>query len=146
MNLRSDNSKRTQQIAAQIAENLHGDEVIELIGDVGSGKTTFVAGLVKSLGIDAHVSSPTFTIENVYSGRHIIYHLDFYRLDEAGILAYDLADKIGKGIIVIEWSGIVKNLLPKDKVVINFTVLSDGNRSINIELRDSVKYVVENIK
>jgi len=139
----SESPDQTLKIAARIAKKLHGDEIIELVGDVGSGKTTFVGGLVGALDIDEHVTSPTFTIENEYSGKFTVYHLDFYRMDEAGIMAFDLADKIGKGIIIIEWSEVVKNVLPKNRITINFEVTPEDYRSIIVKVPDSSDFALE---
>ena len=90
--------------------------VIELIGDVGTGKTTFVRGLAKSLGIKGPITSPSFTISKSYTGqKKNLIHYDFYRLEDPGIMVEDLEENIkNKGnIVVIEWSDTVKDILPK---------------------------------
>jgi len=143
--LRTQNLEQTIEIAKKFASKLRGTEVIELLGDVGSGKTTFVGGMLQSLGSKDQVSSPTFTIENEYQARFTIYHLDFYRLDKAGILAFDLKDKIGKGLVIIEWSGIVKNLLPGKTITISFEVLPNDSRLISVKVPDSLDYALEGI-
>ena len=79
----------------ELGNSLKGGEVIELIGDVGAGKTTFTKGLAKSLGITDEIQSPTFTISRVYEGaKNNLVHYDFYRLNDAGIMAIEMQDVI----------------------------------------------------
>ena len=71
----------------RFAESLHAPVVIELLGDVGAGKTTFTRGLAKGLGVKSTVTSPSFTISKLYQGKKcILAHYDFYRLDEPGLM------------------------------------------------------------
>lgn len=103
---------QTKEIAAEFARKLQGGELIELIGDLGAGKTVFVRGMVEALGSNARVKSPTFTIMNEYpvQGEHVtkIAHLDLYRFsDESQLEALELEDYInGKTVICIEWPDI----------------------------------------
>ena len=90
-------------------------KVIELIGDVGAGKTTFVRGLAKGLGIKEPITSPSFTISKTYAlptGGHFI-HYDFYRLSDPGIMRDQLKEALSnnRNIIVVEWGNSVKNIL-----------------------------------
>ena len=79
--------------ASKMGSLLRGGEVVELVSDVGGGKTTFVKGLAKGAGSKDHVSSPTYKISNVYKAPDFdIYHFDFYRLPEAGLIEHELAD------------------------------------------------------
>ena len=118
----------------QFAKEL-GSNVIELIGDVGAGKTTFVRGLAKGLGVKENVTSPSFTISKSYAlpnGQTLI-HYDFYRLQKPGIMANDLNEKINSdNIIIIEWGNSIQNLLPKDHTVIHFSKNDDDSREIII--------------
>ena len=78
-----------EEIGRQISEGM----VLELIGDVGAGKTTFTKGLAKGLGISETVQSPTFTISRVYEGEKLtLSHYDFYRLNDYGIMEMELAE------------------------------------------------------
>ena len=109
--------------------------VIELIGDVGTGKTTFVRGLAKSLDIKEPITSPSFTISKSYAGqKKNLVHYDFYRLKDPGIMVEDLEENIkNKGnIVVIEWSDTVKDILPKNHTVINIKYNDDGTRELEI--------------
>ena len=110
--------------------------VIELIGDVGVGKTTFVKGLAKGLGIKEPVSSPSFTISKSYAcpdGRTLI-HYDFYRLNEPGLMSDELKESLGNenNIIVIEWSDSVKNILPEKRIIVNIKNNDDDSREMEV--------------
>lgn len=104
--------------ASTIGTKLTGGEYIELIGDVGAGKTTFTKGLAEGLAIDEVVQSPTFTISRVYEGRDglRLAHYDFYRLADPGIMADELSETLNdeKTITVIEWGDIVSDVRPAD--------------------------------
>ena len=110
--------------------------VIELVGDVGAGKTTFVKGLAKGLGVKEPVTSPSFMISKAYAcadGRNLI-HYDFYRLSEPGLMAEDLAENLKNlnNIVVIEWSDSVKDILPENHTVINIKYNDDGSREVEV--------------
>lgn len=109
---------------------------IELIGDVGAGKTTFVRGLAKGLGIKEPITSPSFTISKTYAlpdGGHLI-HYDFYRLPDPGIMLDDLQENLQdpKNIIVIEWGESVADILPENHTVITINQTSTY-RVLNIK-------------
>lgn len=114
-----------------------GGEIIELVGDVGAGKTTFVKGLAKGLGIDEAIQSPTFTINRMYetSGGLRLAHYDFYRLNEPGIMQQELVEDINdsKTVTVIEWAAIVDGVLPNSRVTIRFRAPSETTRLLEIE-------------
>ena len=110
--------------------------VIELIGDVGAGKTTFVRGLAKQLGIKEPVTSPSFTIYKSYAGKNKnLIHYDFYRLDNPGIMQEDLLENLKdpNNIVVIEWSDSVKDILPEDHTIINIKYNDDNSREVEIK-------------
>jgi len=132
-----------------IGLQLQGGEVIDLIGDLGCGKTTFVRGLAKGLGSSAMVSSPTFKINNVYAGSKLrLQHFDFYRLAEPGILTSELAEILLEPdiVVVIEWSDIVRTQLPKKQLAITFTQTADKVRRLDFLYPKSLSYLVEGIK
>lgn len=126
-----------REFGATLGRLLLGGETLELIGDVGAGKTTFVKGLARGLEIDEDVQSPSFTISRVYEGRDeiVLAHYDFYRLGEAGILSEDLQEAMAdhKTITVIEWADIVDGVLPADRIRLSFQTLSDDTRELTIE-------------
>lgn len=108
--------------------------VIELIGDVGVGKTTFTRGLAKGLGIKEPVTSPSFTISKSYACKNnkTLTHYDFYRLNDPGIMSEDLEESITNpnNITVVEWGESVSNILPKNHTIINIIYNDDNSREV----------------
>lgn len=134
----------TESIAYQIGKRLRGGEVIELVSDVGGGKTTFTRGLAAGLGIASTVHSPSFTISNQYDGGKLtLYHFDFYRLAEAGIVKNELSEVLldNTAVVVIEWAQIVEDVLPKDRLSVTFRVSGESTRRLNITYPDSLQYL-----
>lgn len=134
----------TKQLGERIGELLKGGEVLELIGDVGAGKTTFVKGLARGLSIDDDIQSPSFTVSRVYHGRDDIelVHYDFYRLSDPGIIKNELAEMVldSDVVTVIEWAGIVDDTLPKHRMQLRFSAPQEDVR--HIELPDEYKEVL----
>ena len=118
--------------------------MIELIGDVGAGKTTFTKGLARGLGVQDEVQSPSFTISRVYDARDglLVSHYDFYRLTDAGIMKNELieASQDDKMITVIEWADIVESVLPEKRLTIRFEATSESGRIITIP--DTLKELI----
>lgn len=114
-----------QTLASGLGELLNGGEVVELIGDVGAGKTTFTKGLALGLGVADEVQSPSFTISRVYKARDglELRHFDMYRLSDPGIIRYDIAESVNdKSVVtVLEWGSTVKDVLPKSRIIIKFS-------------------------
>ena len=110
--------------------------VIELVGDLGAGKTQFVRGLAIGAGSADAVQSPTFTISRVYRGEGItIYHFDLYRLgEEPGIIAEDLKELINdqQALIVTEWAEAA-DVLPPGRIRISITVTDENERKFSFE-------------
>ena len=128
----------TKSLAKQFARTLHGGERILLNGDLGAGKTTFTKYLAKYLGVKDDVTSPTFTILKTYKGKkYTLYHFDMYRLDggkEATGFGFEdyLYDMDDNGIVVIEWSDMVRDILRGRFITINITRLDDCKRKFEI--------------
>jgi tRNA threonylcarbamoyladenosine biosynthesis protein TsaE len=145
----SNSSANTETMASVIGKQLRGGEVIDLIGDLGSGKTTFVRGLAKGLCSQAKVNSPTYKINNVYPGSKLhLYHFDFYRLTDPGILSNELAEIINEpdAVVVIEWSDIVRQQLPKKQMAITFTQTADKQRQLGFSYQAALAYMIEGLK
>jgi tRNA threonylcarbamoyladenosine biosynthesis protein TsaE len=105
--------------------------VIELMSDLGGGKTTFVRGLARGIGSQDQVTSPTFTISHVYKGSELtLYHFDFYRLIEPGVMRDELAETLqdSQAVTVIEWGNIVHDVLPDDRLTITITATGETSR------------------
>lgn len=119
---------------------LRGGDCIELIGDVGSGKTTLTKGIAAGMGITDTVQSPTFTINRTYDSPNgnRLSHYDFYRLSDAGIMADELAESLDDkdAIIVIEWGEVVESILPDSSIRIRFESPSETTRTLDIAAQD----------
>lgn len=127
----------TKAFGEQIGRHLKGGEVIELVGDVGAGKTTLVKGIARGLAIDEDVQSPSFTISRVYDGRDGLQlaHYDFYRLADAGIMADELHETLRdpQTVTIIEWADIVDGVLPDHRLRITFSSPSESTRSLVLD-------------
>jgi tRNA threonylcarbamoyladenosine biosynthesis protein TsaE len=118
----SQSSEDTERFAHTLGSRLRGGEVIALVSDLGGGKTAFVRGLAAGLGSTDHVASPTFTISREYkAGNLTLYHFDFYRLQEPGVVAAELEEFIDDptAVVAIEWGAIVEEVLPENKIIVN---------------------------
>jgi len=138
--------QETRVLGETLGLLLKGGEVIELVGDVGAGKTTFVKGLALGLGIDEDVQSPSFTISRVYDARDNLQlaHYDFYRLNDAGIMADELTETTQdpESITVIEWADIVEGVLPERRLRITFTAPTETSRRLKL---DGSENLLENL-
>ena len=126
-NITTHSPEETQALASRIGKAVNGGEVIELMSDVGAGKTTFVRGLVEGIGSTDAVASPTFTISRVYGSEDLtIAHFDFYRLHEPGLIEHELSEYLDdrQVVTVIEWPDNIKHVLPKQRIKIH--IKSDG--------------------
>ena len=121
----------------KIGNLLSSGLVIELIGDVGAGKTTFVRGLASGLSVDDDILSPTFTIQNTYGCRDglRLCHYDFYRLTSAGIMREEIEETINDpaSVTVVEWAGAVTGVLPDDRLSITIISPTEESRHVSIE-------------
>ena len=133
---KSTSSEETFNFAKKFAKSIEYGSIILLIGDLGSGKTTFSKGFSKGLGFDDVISSPTYPILNEYfSNDHYLYHFDLYRLKsigeflEIGGLEY-LDNK--KAITLIEWPELIKDIDINNKIKIRFEHISDNERLIKL--------------
>jgi tRNA threonylcarbamoyladenosine biosynthesis protein TsaE len=127
-----------------MGERLRGGEVIELVSDVGGGKTTFVKGLAKGFGSSDNVASPSFTISREYvAGDRRMYHFDFYRLSDPGIVANELAEVAGneKDVVVVEWADIVEDVLPAERVTINIQSSGEMTRDFTVSYPQNLAYL-----
>lgn len=109
----------TVQIAYQMAQNAQPGQVYALIGDLGVGKTVFTKGFAEGLGIEEPVSSPTFTILQIYEeGKFPLYHFDVYRIEEPEEMEEVGFDDYvyGDGVCLIEWAGRIEEILPEETI------------------------------
>lgn len=126
----------TQKLGRTIGQLLKGGEVIELIGDVGAGKTTLVQAIGLGLDVKQPITSPSFTISQIYDCRDglKLAHYDFYRLSEAGIMSEEIKESLNDKdtIAIIEWGEIIKDILPANRITIKIKALSSNSRQMEI--------------
>lgn len=142
-------SEATELLGQLLGRALKGGEVIELVSDLGGGKTTFVRGLAKGAGSKDKVASPTFTISKVYETDGFeIHHFDFYRLHEAGIVADELSEVVGdpRVVVVVEWADVVQHVLPEDHLTIGFTQTPTGDREITFRIPEGLDYLLKAVQ
>lgn len=131
---------------------LKGGEVIELAGDLGSGKTTLMKGILLGLGHKGDVPSPTFTISRVYKVRDglELHHFDFYRIHGVDVVTSELAELLDDpaSIVAVEWSSNVgEQALPKERLKVTLEQGMDlSQRSISVKsTSDKFRYVIEGL-
>lgn len=133
---RSASVAETHALAAALAGRLGPGAVIALHGDLGTGKTCFVQGLARALGVKGAVNSPTFTLVNEHAGSRRLYHADLYRIhspEEA--LAFGIDEILhSDGFIAIEWAERLGDLIPDNAVHVRLEMGGeDGERMVRIE-------------
>jgi tRNA threonylcarbamoyladenosine biosynthesis protein TsaE len=125
-----------QKLGRDLALVLREDDVVYLLGDLGVGKTVLVRGLAHALGYEGRVTSPTFTIMNVYASTPPIYHFDFYRLENPDLVDLGLEDFMEcGGISLVEWPQIGNNVLPREALHLEIRLRDDdydGARQVHI--------------
>lgn len=133
----SKSEQDTITFAESFAKNLKSGDIIVLSGELGSGKTKFVQGVLKHFGLENEISSPTFTIVNEYnSDKMNIYHFDVYRLEDSDeFYAIGGEEYFSSGICLIEWGEMIEDILPKPYTKIIFRKSDDNPefRELNIE-------------
>ena len=129
----------TYYLARKFAQSISKGNVIALIGNLGTGKTTFTKGLAKALGILENVGSPTFKLVSEYIGTNsVLYHIDAYRLEGSK----DFLNIGGEeylttedGITVIEWADIIGDILDDDVIQVKFARIQNNSEARRIEIR-----------
>ncbi|HPW18526.1 MAG TPA: tRNA (adenosine(37)-N6)-threonylcarbamoyltransferase complex ATPase subunit type 1 TsaE [Candidatus Aminicenantes bacterium] len=127
--------EETFELARRMAEGFEGTEVVLLTGELGAGKTVFAKGLAAGAGAAAaeRVSSPSFTLVNVYEGRRRAFHVDLYRLErEADILDLGWDDFLGEGIVIVEWAERLPPSLRIDGIRVTIERLGDDERRVTV--------------
>lgn len=109
-------AEQTEKIGYEIGKNALPGEIYCLSGDLGVGKTVFTKGFAKGLGIDEHITSPTFTLINEYYGRLPLYHFDVYRVADPEEMDYIGCDEyfFGEGVCLIEWAELISDIIPEN--------------------------------
>ena len=127
--------EETRALGEKLGVKLQPGAVIACIGELGAGKTCFLQGLARGLGVSSAVTSPTFVLVNQYRGRLPVFHLDAYRTEAlTEVLELGLEEMMhGDGVTVIEWSDKILPLLPPGTVTVRIRGLGDDPRSIEVE-------------
>ena len=132
----SHNEKDTEALGERLARSLPaGSQVIAMYGELGAGKTAFIRGLGRGLGVTELINSPTFTIVNEFQGERELYHFDMYRLGSADEL-FDIGweDYLARGgICAVEWSENVADAFDGSEIVVTIRKTGDDSREIEIE-------------
>ena len=145
-------TSRSEQDTMELAENIESEKfpgmIICLDGELGSGKTVFVKGFAKSLGIEENITSPTFNIVKEYqTGELPLYHMDVYRLEDTnediGFNDYFSSDAIS----IVEWSELISDALPEERLDIKFKLIDENTRVLVLKpygqkYEDLVNYVI----
>lgn len=136
MELRIDNEREMKAFGTRLGAMLMGGEIIELVGDVGAGKTTLVKAIAAGMGIEEDVGSPSYTLSQVYAAPYglSLAHYDFYRLDDPGLMADALGETLTDRRVVtaIEWGDLVAGVVPYDHLQIKITPLSEAARQLTV--------------
>ncbi|MBR1779815.1 MAG: tRNA (adenosine(37)-N6)-threonylcarbamoyltransferase complex ATPase subunit type 1 TsaE [Oscillospiraceae bacterium] len=127
--------QETEQLGSRLARQLPDGAVVAMYGDLGAGKTAFVRGMARGMGIDCRVSSPTFTIVNEYLGPRELIHFDMYRLSGADeLFEIGWEDYLNRGAVcAVEWSENVQDAFFGDEISVTIEKLDDTTRRITIE-------------
>jgi tRNA threonylcarbamoyladenosine biosynthesis protein TsaE len=142
--LASASAEETEAIAARLAAGLEPGDVVTVSGELGCGKTTFVRGACRALGVIAPVTSPTFTIGHRYEGRVVVSHLDLYRFDGVSPADWgDLEPYFDDAVVFVEWPEAGRGSLPPARVSVS--LLHRGEDERLIELASAEAALLEGI-
>jgi tRNA threonylcarbamoyladenosine biosynthesis protein TsaE len=129
----------TEALAARLAATLACGDVVGVSGELGTGKTTFVRGACRALGVEGKVTSPTFTIGHRYRGRDVdVSHLDLYRFQGVSAAEWgDLEPYFDDAIVFVEWPEAGDGVLPVARVAVRLRHAEGGRRQITIDGADT---------
>ena len=131
----TNSEQETEELGRRFAQKLPGGSVVAMFGGLGAGKTAFVRGMARGMGLDCRVSSPTFTIVNEYLGDRELIHFDMYRLGSAEeLFEIGWEDYLSRGAVcAVEWSENVQDAFFGDEITVTIERLGDHERKISIE-------------
>ena len=123
---------QTEAFGLYLGKKLKAYDVLALVGDLGTGKTTFVKALAKGMGLSSEVTSATFAILNIYEGELPLYHFDVYRLkDEDEFFDMGGEDMLDSGAVcAVEWADIIADSLPEDVLRLEFRRVDEDTREV----------------
>lgn len=128
----SNSEEDTINLGKKLGKFLKPGDLILLYGELGCGKTTFVKGLAESLEVNPefYITSPSFSLINIYEGKYTIYHVDLYRLETAEVEDLGLWEYLNDGVVVIEWADRLGSSLKEDYIEVFFEFLNYSKRKI----------------
>ncbi len=127
----------TERLAGELAQALESGDVVTVAGELGAGKTTFVRGACRALGVEGPVTSPTYTIGHRYQGRLTVSHLDLYRFKSVSAAEWgDLEPYFSDAVVFVEWPEAGMGALPPPRAVVSLEHDGDTRRRITIESSD----------
>lgn len=118
---------------------------MELVSDLGGGKTAFVKGLARGAGSRDRVSSPSFTISNIYETPKLtLHHYDFYRLDDPGIMRQEIGEVLAdnRSVVLVEWGAIVEDVLPAERLTVRLTPTGETARRLEFDFPARYSYLL----
>jgi tRNA threonylcarbamoyladenosine biosynthesis protein TsaE len=128
--------EETAALAAELAARLEAGDVVAVSGDLGAGKTTFVRGAARALGVTGPVSSPTFTLGHRYAAQPPVAHLDLYRLSGLSPEEWgDLEPYFDGSVVFVEWPEHAGDWLPTPRAVVTLDHVDRSHRRVTIEER-----------
>jgi tRNA threonylcarbamoyladenosine biosynthesis protein TsaE len=137
--LESSSPCETERLAARLAAALRAGDVVTVAGELGSGKTTFVRGACRALGVAVPVTSPTFTIGHRYRGTIDVSHLDLYRYAELGLADWgDLEPYFDDAVAFVEWPEAAAGSLPQPRIAVRLRHLDPRRRLIGFAAEESL--------
>lgn len=129
----------TEAFAERLAKALFPGAVVALRGGLGAGKTAFVRGLARGLGVKGRVTSPTFTLVHEHAGSPGLFHLDLYRMDEGGLMDLGMEEYFcGDGVCAVEWPENAGGLLPAERLDVELVVTGENERRITLTPRGAL--------
>ncbi len=135
--LESASPDQTEQIAAELTKHVGVGDVVTVSGELGSGKTTFIRGACRALGVTAPVTSPTFTLGNRYVGAMAISHLDLYRLSVMAEPDWaELEPYFEDAVVFVEWPEVALDLIGKPKAAVGLRHVGERHRLISVQTED----------
>ena len=134
LELESSSPEETERVAAALATALRPGDLVTVAGELGAGKTTFVRGAARALGVTAPVTSPTYTIGNCYPGDVPVAHLDLYRFEELGERDWDDLEPYFDGTVAfVEWPERGGGVLPAPRIRVRLRALGEAHRLISLQ-------------
>ena len=134
LELESTSPEETERIAGALARELRPGDVVTVAGELGAGKTTFVRGAARALGIVAPVTSPTYTVGHRYAGPPDVSHLDLYRFESMAAPDWgDLEPYFDDAVVFVEWPEAGAGWLPAPKAEVRLRHLGEGHRLVMLE-------------